>query len=320
MKIRVILNPRSGRNRRRLWLASYIRNFITDHRLDASLVITARPGHATQLARSALADGCDRIIAVGGDGTMNEIAQVLVNSRVALGLVPCGSGNGLALHLGLPRHLPAALGLAADPSASIAAIDTGKANGHAFVNAMGCGFDAEISERFNLLERRGLPAYARTGLAAFRQRRNQLATISSGGRHHKLDTLLIAVANSDQYGNHAQIAPGARIDDGELNLVAVSPIGIFSALPLLARLFSGQLLGSSRILHLRSNRFVIERANAGLIHTDGETHRTSATIHVTVCPRSLHLVLPPSSRSYPHRVVPARQHFPAPPAAAFITS
>ena len=316
MKIRFILNPRSGRNRRRLWLASYIRNFITDHRLDASLVITARPGHATQLARSALADGCDRIIAVGGDGTMNEIAQVLLHSRVALGLVPCGSGNGLALHLGLPGRLQSALELAAAPSAVIAAIDTGNANGHPFFNAMGCGFDAEISERFNLLERRGLPAYARTGFAAFRQRRNQLVTICSGSRHHTLDTLLIAVANSDQYGNNARIAPGARVDDGELNLVAVSPIGIFSALPLLARLFSGQLLGSPRILHLRNNRFVIERTTAGLIHTDGETHRTNARIEVTVCPRSLHLVLPPNSRAYPHRAVPAEKALPVSPAAA----
>jgi diacylglycerol kinase (ATP) len=315
MKIRFILNPRSGRNRRRPWLAPYIRNFITDHQLDASLDITARPGHATQLARSALVDGCDRIVAVGGDGTMNEIAQVLLNSRVALGLVPCGSGNGLALHLGLPSHLQAALELAAAPSAVIAAIDTGNANGHPFFNAMGCGFDAEISERFNLLERRVLPAYARTGFAAFRQRRNQRVTISSGGRHHKLDTLLVAVANSDQYGNNARIAPGARVDDGELDLVAVSPIGVLGALPLLARLFSGQLLGSSEILHLRSNRFVIERSDAGLIHTDGETHRTTAKIQVTVCPRSLHLVIPPNSRSYSHGVIPAARSSLVPPSA-----
>lgn len=320
MKIRFILNPRSGRNRRRAWLAPYIRNFITSRQLDASLVITARPGHATQLARSALADGCDRIVAVGGDGTMNEIAQVLLHSRVPLGLVPCGSGNGLALHLGLPRRLEAALELAAASSSVIDAIDTGNANGHPFFNVMGCGFDAEMSERFNLLERRGLPAYVRTGFAAFRQRRNQRVTISSGGRHHKLDTLLVAVANSDQYGNHARIAPGARVDDGELNLTAVSPIGIFSALPLLARLFSGRILGSSKVFHLRNHRFVIERASAGLIHTDGEIHRTSAEILITVRPRSLHLVLPPTSRNCPHRPLPTEHGSLVSPPAAFIRS
>ena len=306
MKLRFILNPRSGRNRRRPWLAPYIRDLITEQRLDASLVITARPGHATELARAALVDGCDRVIAVGGDGTMNEIAQALLNSRVALGLVPCGSGNGLALHLGLPGNFEQALRLAITPSATIAAIDTGKANGHPFFNAMGCGFDAEISEQFNHLERRGLPAYARTGFTAFRRRQSQRVRLRTGTRVHELDTLLITVANSDQYGNNARIAPGARVDDGELDLVAISPLSFLTALPLITRLFSGRLLGSPKVLHLRHSRFFIERCKAGLIHTDGETHRTSATIEIVVCPRSLHVLLPPNSRAFPHRVVPGR--------------
>jgi diacylglycerol kinase (ATP) len=302
MKLRFILNPCSGRNRRRPWLAPHIRAFVAERRLDASLVVTNRPGHATDLARAALVDGCDRVIAVGGDGTMNEIAQALLNSRVALGVVPCGSGNGLALHLGIPTQLEGALELAVAPEAVVAAIDTGVANGHPFFNAMGCGFDAEISERFNRLKRRGLPAYARTGLAAFRKRRIQHVVIKSGGRRHELDTLLIAVANSDQYGNNARIAPGARIDDGELNLVAISPIGFLSALPLLARLFSGSLLGSSKVVHLRSGRFIIERTQPGLIHTDGETHHTSAELEIVVRPRSLRLLVSPKSYAMPHRI------------------
>ena len=295
MKLRFILNPCSGRNRRRPWLAPHIRAFITEHRLDASLVVTTRPGHATELARAALADGCDRVIAVGGDGTMNEIAQALLNSRAALGLVPCGSGNGLALHLGLPTRLDRALELAAAPSALVAAIDTGSANGHPFFNAMGSGFDAEISERFNRLERRGLPAYAKTGLSAFLRRRTQRVVIKAGGRHHEIDTLLIAVANSDQYGNNARIAPGARVDDGLLDLVAISPIGVLTGLPLIARLFSGTIFGSSRVVHTRSARFIIEREQPGLIHTDGETHATGAEIEILVHPRSLHLLVPHST-------------------------
>jgi YegS/Rv2252/BmrU family lipid kinase len=316
MKIRFILNPFSGRNRRRPWLAPYIREFIGKSHLDASLVVTTHPGHATELARAALVDGCDRVIAVGGDGTMNEVAQALLKSRVALGLVPCGSGNGLALHLGLPTGLDRALQLATAPSAIVVAIDTGSANGHPFFNAMGTGFDAEISERFNRLARRGLPAYARTGLVAFLRRRNQPVAIRAGSRVRTLDTLLIAVANSDQYGNNARIAPGARVDDGELDLVAVSPIGFASAVPLVARLFSGRILGSPKILHLRDQRFVIERAQPGLIHTDGETHHTSAEIQIVACPRSLHLLLPSNTRGFSHRIVhaahPTKIPLPAP--------
>lgn len=295
MKLRFILNPVSGRNRRRPWLAPHLKAFIAAHRLDATLVVTTRPGHATELAQAALADGCDRVIAVGGDGTMNEVAQALLNSRAALGLVPCGSGNGLALHLRLPTALDQALALAISPSAVITAIDTGVANGHPFFNAMGCGFDAAISARFNQLERRGLAAYARTGFSAFLRRQPQSVVIRAGRRRHALDTLLVTVANSDQYGNHALIAPGARVDDGQLDLVAIPPINFFTALPLIARLFSGQLLGSPAVVHLRSNRFIIERTEPGLIHTDGETHPTRAEVEIVVQPNSLQLLVPPHS-------------------------
>ena len=298
MKICFILNPRSGRNARRPWLAGHIREFIAARALDAELFITAGPRHATELAQAALALGCTRVIAVGGDGTMNETAQALLHSPAALGLVPCGSGNGLALHLGLPTDLRAALTLAADDSARIAAIDTGAANGRPFFNAMGCGFDAEISRRFNRLARRGLAAYARIGLSAFRARRSDWVVIHGAGQSKALLTLLVAVANSDQYGNHARIAPGARVDDGLLDLVAVGPVGFASSVPLIARLFLGKFSASPSVFRLRSARFLIERTSPGLIHTDGETHETGALVEIKVLPRSLRLVVPAHSRAH----------------------
>ncbi|MES1167452.1 MAG: acylglycerol kinase family protein, partial [Pseudomonadota bacterium] len=137
MKTCFIFNPHSGRNRRNPWLVPAIHAFIAEHRLDAALVTTTAPGHATRLAREAMIAGCTRIVAVGGDGTMNEVAQALVGASAALALIPCGSGNGLALHLGIPTAPRAALALLADRSSRIAAIDTGRANGHPFFNAMG---------------------------------------------------------------------------------------------------------------------------------------------------------------------------------------
>jgi YegS/Rv2252/BmrU family lipid kinase len=299
MKARFILNPCSGRNVRRPWLARFVREFIAARGLAADLVLTGRPGHATELAHAALAAGCDRVIAIGGDGTMNETAQALLHSPAALGLVPCGSGNGLALHLGIPTRLPAALALAADPAAHIAAIDTGAANGRPFFNAMGCGFDADVSRRFNRLTRRGLAAYARTGFAAFRARQREWTVIHGGGRTETLSTLLVTVANSDQYGNGAFIAPGARVDDGQLDLIAVRPVGYAGAVPLIARLFLGNLGGSPSVLRLRGAHFLIERPRPGLIHTDGETHATGATIEIQARPRSLRLLVPAHARVTP---------------------
>jgi YegS/Rv2252/BmrU family lipid kinase len=292
MRTRFILNPCSGRNRRRRWLPAAIRDFISAQSLSADLVTTEAPGHATALANEAVQAGCEQIVAVGGDGTMNEVAQALLHTPAALALVPCGSGNGLALHLGLPLALAEALALISATNARIAAIDTGEVNGHPFFNAMGLGLDAEVSHRFNSLTRRGLPAYARTALGVLRDIKSERVELTTRRGREEFDTLLLAVANSDQYGNNARIAPGARVDDGELDLVAVSPVGMLGALGLTARLFSRSFDRSPHVRRWRGDRFQIERVSPGLIHTDGETHRETATLTITVRPRSLRILVP----------------------------
>ena len=292
MKIRFIYNPCSGKNRRRPWLVPAIHDFIRDSRLLADVVSTEGPGHATILARAAVREGCRRVVAVGGDGTMNEVAQSLIGAPASLALVPCGSGNGLALHLGIPTAPLQALALLADPQSRDVAIDTGSANGHPFFNVMGLGLDAEISRSFNRLTRRGLAAYIATGYSTFRRHQPETCIIHGGGRRESLPLSLLAVANSDQYGNRAYIAPGASVDDGMLDLVAIGPVGFASALPLLVRLFLGTIDQSPRVRKLRDRRFLIERSQRGLIHTDGETHAVGAMIEVGVWPRSLRITVP----------------------------
>jgi diacylglycerol kinase (ATP) len=292
MKLRFIVNPKSGRPRRNAGIPALLRDYVSSHSLDADIVRTEGPGHATELAREAVAAGCSRVVAVGGDGTVNEVAQALVQSRTALALVPCGSGNGLALHIGLPKSVPAALELAAGSDGRVAELDTGMVSGFPFVNAMGVGLDADVSFRFNRLVRRGLPAYARTALAAFFALRPQAYQVVDGGRRESIEAILIAVANSDQYGNNAKIAPRARVDDGLLDLVAVGPVGPVGAAILGARLFLGTIDRSPRVRRLKGPRFIIERPSEGILHTDGETHLAGATVEVSVQPRSLRLVVP----------------------------
>jgi diacylglycerol kinase family enzyme len=228
---------------------------------------------------------------------MNEVAQALIHTPAALALVPCGSGNGLALHLGLPLAPLAALELVAAIGGRVAAVDTGSVNGHPFFNAMGLGLDADVSRRFNHLTTRGLPAYARTAFTAFAQRRSEHCIVQTGGTRESLEILLIAVANSDQYGNRAYIAPGARVNDGQLDLVAIRPVGLLGAMSLGARLFLGNTDGSPFVRRLRGSRFTIERPAAGLVHTDGETHETGSTVEVAVHARSLRIVVPVTCRA-----------------------
>jgi len=297
MKTCFIFNPFSGRNRRRPGLAAAIRDFIAAQSLDATFTATDGPGHASALARAAVLAGNEVVVAVGGDGTMNEVAQGLIDSPAALALIPCGSGNGLARHLGLPLSIRGTLELATGRGARQAAVDTGEANGWPFFNVMGLGLDADVSRRFNFMDRRGLPAYARVAFSALRNMRSERCRITSGDRTVTLETLLVAVANSDQYGNNARIAPGARVDDGRLDLVAIKAVGLAGALTLAPRLFLGNLDQSPHVVRLRGRRFVIERPAPGPIHTDGEPHPAGATVEVAVKPRSLRVLIPARSRA-----------------------
>jgi YegS/Rv2252/BmrU family lipid kinase len=300
VRLRFIFNPRCGRPRRNAAILPSLRSFIAARALDADIVCTEGPGHATEIARDAVADGCLRVIAVGGDGTVNEVAQALVHTPAAMALVPCGSGNGLALHLRIPRRLADALELAVGNTGRVAEIDTGVANALPFVNAMGMGLDADVGRRFNRLTRRGLPAYARTALAAFLGRRNERCFVTFGGQREAIDALLIAVANSDQYGNNAKIAPHARVDDGVLDLVAVRPVGVLAACALGARLFLGSIDSSRHVRRIGGARFVIERPAPGVIHTDGETHETGSVVEIDVRPRSLRLAVPADCAALAH--------------------
>jgi diacylglycerol kinase (ATP) len=290
LKYRFIYNPFSGHNARSPRTLRRTLDFIATHRLDATLVVTAHPGHATHLAHQAVAEGCTVIVAVGGDGTMNEIAQALVGTSAALGLIPCGSGNGLGRCLGIVGRGRDPFDVLRDGQPRL--IDSGIAAGHPFFNVMGLGFDADISARFARLPRRGFQAYVKTTLSAWRDFVPVKVNIRSAESALASEALMVAVANSNQYGNDCYIAPGAQVDDGRLDLTVVKPVSFWQALPLARRLFAGNLDGCPHVHRLRSSRFTIERPAPGLIHTDGEPHEAGATIEVSVKPQSLRILAP----------------------------
>jgi diacylglycerol kinase (ATP) len=285
LKTCFIVNPRSGCAGRAL---PAIRSFAAHHA--ARVHLTERSRHATDLARRELADGCELIVAVGGDGTMNEVATTLVGTHATFGLVPCGSGDGLGRHLGIHGRVGHALEILTNGKPHL--IDSGLADGHPFFTAAGVGFEAEIAQRFNRLRRRGFLRYLTTSARAFLQWKPQDYTISYADRSETIRAFTLAVTNANQYGNNAHIAPHARIDDGQLDLCAVPPVGFLNALPLATHLFHGTLDRVRGISLRRGERFTVQRSLPGVLHTDGEVHEAGTRIEFAVRPASLRVMVP----------------------------
>jgi diacylglycerol kinase (ATP) len=290
LKVRFIFNPYSGHNRKNPQLYDRAVEFIARQQLDGTIVATERPRHATELAQQAVADGCELVVAIGGDGTMNEVATALVGTPAVFGLIPCGSGNGLGRHLGIHKagHGAFRTLLEGRPLA----IDTGLVNGFAFFNAMGFGFEADIAVRFSQLTSRGLAGYFRVGVPSFFAHSPENVTVHHAGGTVPLQAFTLAVMNSDQYGNDARIAPGAKMDDGHFNLVSLPRFGFFGACGMLYRLGTDTFDQVKAVTRFTGDRFVIERAKPGWIHTDGEPRATTARLDVSLKPRSLRIMVP----------------------------
>ncbi len=289
MKLCYIVNPFSGLVRRQKGLADRLRRWIAEQRLDAALVLTDAPGHATDLARQAVTDGCERVIAVGGDGTVNEVGQGLVGTASALGIVPLGSGNGLARELGLPLKLK--LALERTVSGPVRVIDVGYNNGRAFFCTTGTGFDADVVQEFNASAQRGLATYLRIASLRLSRAKPERFTLEGGGARSEFPALFVAVGNASQFGNNAYIAPLAKPDDGVLDLTAIPPVSLWNAAPLVWRLFGKTLDRNRSVRCERAAAFTLSRATPGPWHLDGEIAGVAARFEIRVQPLALRVVV-----------------------------
>lgn len=298
----LILNPISGQGtpgrvlRDRLVLA---RTTLARHDVTVDAHVTAGSGDGHRLAAQAVREGAALVIAWGGDGTINEVGSALVSTNIPLGIVPAGSGNGLARDLGLPLDAEQALTVAA--GAVDRDIDAGALNGELFFNVGGIGLDARVAERFAACapEQRGFRAYARISAGELWRYRPRDYTITVAGQHLVRSALMITIANSRQFGNGALIAPRARLDDGELDLVVVQAQSLARVALHIPALFRGTLQHGRGIDMQRIRSAAIAAPGPIAFHVDGEPRVAEGEVAVTIHGRVLRVRVadPAGSRS-----------------------
>jgi YegS/Rv2252/BmrU family lipid kinase len=292
--IAIIINPISGGvrpevARGRAELASAI---VDRHGDPAEVFVTERAGHARELTKAALARGARLVMAWGGDGTINEVASTLAFGEVPLGIVPAGSGNGLARQLGISPKPSEAIrhAISAEPRA----IDVGEAGDRMFVNLAGIGFDAHIASRFNEHGgRRGLSTYAWLAARALLSYVPETYTITpeAAGPPFCVRAVIITVANSPEFGNGAIIAPGARVDDGLLDLVVMEEKSRLRTIAQLPKLFRGTVDRAPGCSIRKIARATIESERPMMYHVDGEPVSGGTSLRIRVHPGALYVAV-----------------------------
>ena len=283
MKIRFIINPISGTGKQK-----GIEKYITKYIKDFEIVHTKKSGDATIISNNAAKENIDVVIAVGGDGTVNECLKSLVNTNTALGVIPCGSGNGFAYHVGMQSNIEKAVKQL--NNSRIETIDSCTANGFPFVNVSGIGFDAHIADLFLTLKVRGVFSYVKLIISELSYNAKEYS-IFYNNIERKVKAYMIDFANASQFGNNAKISPRSDFQDGLIDFVIVNNFPKWKIPIILFMLLSGRLHLSKHVEIIQCEKMTIRTENTNL-HLDGEPIKLSNPVVVTILPKSLKILMP----------------------------
>ncbi|MBN2614202.1 MAG: diacylglycerol kinase family lipid kinase [Bacteroidales bacterium] len=285
-----IINPISG-TRRRSNVRHTVNRYLDKNKFEYKFKYTAYSGHAEKLSREAVQNKTDIIVAVGGDGTINEVASQMIGSDSVLGIIPLGSGNGLARHLGIPRIIPRAIRQI--NKYNVTSIDTATLNGVPFVSIAGVGFDAKVARLFSKSQKRGFFTYAHlitNNFIKYKPKKYELRF--EDGKVIRTQALFISFANSNQFGYNTAIAPNALLKDGQLDICIVEKPNFFE-LPIIANLLLLRAIDKSQYVKtIRASKFEIRQKRNRWINIDGEARKLSKKIEVVVAPQSLKVIIP----------------------------
>ncbi len=282
------MNPISGVGRQKV-IERLIDRWLDRTIYDYEVAYTIASKHAIELARDAASKDFDVVVAVGGDGSVNETAKGLIGSNTAMAIIPTGSGNGLARHLKIPLNLKKAMAVINRGKST--KIDTIRLNEETFVNVAGIGFDAHIGWEFAKFGKRGFSSYVKVIFREFPSYRPAHYKLSIDGKIHIHKAFLISFANGSQWGNNASIAPGADISDGIMDIAILRELNFWNGLAIAYRLFTFSLNLSPHLQTLHAKEVLISQPGT-IAHIDGEPIETGHELKITVNPLSLKVIIP----------------------------
>lgn len=289
INVHAIINPISGVGSKRK-IPRMIEEVCAKDHCSLTISFTEYAGHASELTKQALRDGAQYILAVGGDGTVNEVARAMVYSNAILGIIPKGSGNGLARELNIPMDVKKALDMITE--GNVITIDCCKANEQYFFCTCGVGFDASVSQKFAHEKRRGSITYLKSAIEEYLSYSPESYELLINNQVIKEKAFLVACANASQYGNNAFIAPHANIQDGEMDITILSPFTPLDIAPLAIQLFTKQLERNSKIKTFKAKQVSIIRHKEGVMHLDGDPINADSRIDITMVPQALRVLTP----------------------------
>lgn len=266
--------------------------------IECSIEFTASRGHATELAKEGVAKKFDRIIAVGGDGTVNEVARGVLNTSMPMGIIPKGSGNGLARHLGIDMKIIPALDQIL--GGKVIAMDTFRMNDRLSLNVSGIGFDGHVANLFSAGQRRGFWGYTKVAVKEYLSYKEFEANgelISENGKTNALTkkSFMIAIANSSQYGNNAKVAPIASVTDQALQLAVIKKVPTQRGFHFGYQMFTGKLETGKDYECLSFQQGIIEVPFPVAYHIDGEPCGHASSFKIEILPQSLRMIVPATS-------------------------
>lgn len=290
--IAFIINPISGSKETqsaKRKLPKLIMQLLDSEQWLPNIAFTEYAGHATELARQYARMGFDAVVAVGGDGTVNEVARGLRDTQTAMGILPMGSGNGFARHLNIPIRVNKAIEMI-NHSEPIS-VDYGLANGKLFVSTCGTGFDAVIADHFAGSSKRGFATYLQNILKDAFSYSPQTYHIVGDGIDVTHKAFLITFANANQWGYEALIAPKASVQDGQMDIMMMSSHAILGSASLALRLFAGSIGDSHFMDTIRAKEVTLERESEAPFHIDGDPVQMEKDIHIKIVPDGLKVLV-----------------------------